>query len=81
MTAQKTYRGYTLEEAREELELWKEAKRAAATGKAYAIGSRSLTRYDLAEINREIEKFAEIVEALVSGRRGLIKVLARQPRC
>jgi hypothetical protein len=80
MTATKTYRGYTLEEAKAELELWKKAKRAAATGKSYAIGSRNLTRYDLAEINREIDRFADIVDALTTGRGGLIKVLARQPR-
>jgi hypothetical protein len=80
MTAQKTYRGYTLEEARAELELWKEAKRAAATGKAYTIGSKQLTRYDLAEINAEIERFAAIVDALTEGRSGPFKVQARQPR-
>jgi hypothetical protein len=75
-----TYRGYTLDEARAELELWKAAKRAAATGKAYTIGSRSLTRYDLSEINAEIDKLAGIVDALSSGRSGPIKVQARQPR-
>lgn len=80
MTAQKTYHGYTLDEARAELELWKEAKRAAATGKAYTIGSKQLTRYDLAEINREIERFAAIVDALASDRRGPYKVQARMAR-
>ena len=80
MSAVATYRGYTLSEAKAELELWKEAKRAAATGKAYAIGSRQLTRYDLADINREIDRFAEIVDALTTGRRSPVKTYARQSR-
>jgi hypothetical protein len=75
-----TYRGYTLTEAKAELELWKEAKRAAATGKSYTIGSRQLTRYDLAEINREIDRFAEIVGALSTGRTAPTKVYGRQSR-
>ena len=80
MTATQRYRGYTLAEARAELELWKEAKRAAATGKSYMIGGRSLTRYDLAEINREIDRFAEIEDMLSGGRSSPVKVLARQGR-
>jgi hypothetical protein len=80
MSTQKTYRGYTLDEARAELELWKEAKRAAATGKAYTIGSKQLSRYDLAEINREIGLFTEIVNALSTGRSSPVKVYARQSR-
>ena len=80
MTTQKTYRGYTLEEARAELELWKEAKRAAATGQSYTIGRKPLTRYDLAAIDREIDRFAEITEALASGWSSPVKVYARQSR-
>jgi hypothetical protein len=80
MTAQTTYRGYTQTEARAELELWKEAKRAAATGKSYMIGSKQLTRYDLAEIDRQIAFFAEIADALSTGRSSPVKVYARQAR-
>ena len=75
-----TYKGYTLEEARAELELWKEAKRAAATGKSYKMGSRELDRYSLAEINGEISRFTEIIEVLTSRSAGPVKVRARQPR-
>ena len=75
-----TYKGYTLTEARQELETWKEAKRAAATGKAYTIGSRQLTRYDLAEINREVAFFAGLVDAMVSGQGSPVKVYARKSR-
>jgi len=78
---ERTYKGYTLAEARKELENWKEAKRAAATGKSYQIGSRMLTRFSLAEINREIDKFAEIIDVLsgVSGG-GPVFVQARMRR-
>jgi hypothetical protein len=72
----RTFKGYTLTEARKELELWKEAKRAAATGKSYQMGSRMLTRYSLAEINREIDKFADIVDVL-SGASGGSPVLVQ----
>lgn len=75
-----TYKGYTLTEAQTELELWKEAKRAAATGQSYKMGSRELTRYNLSEINRQIDAFAETVRVLSSGRVGPVKVRARQPR-
>ncbi|MDR1125694.1 MAG: DUF6148 family protein [Deltaproteobacteria bacterium] len=78
MSTQKTYRGYTLDEARAELALWKEAKRAAATGQSYTIGRKQLTRYHLAEINAEIDRFTDIVNALCSGRSGPFKVLARE---
>ncbi len=64
--AMKTYKGYTLNEAKEELTRWKNAKIAAATGKDYRIGSRSLTRYDLPEINQEIAFFAGVIERLSS---------------
>jgi hypothetical protein len=80
MSASQTYRGYTLEEAKAELELWKEAKRAAATGQSYTIGRKQLTRYNLAEINAEIDRYTDIVQALTNGRSGPFKVLARQPR-
>ena len=67
---ERTYKGYTLSEAVKELELWKEAKRAAATGKSYQMGSRMLTRYSLAEINREINQLAEIVDVLTGASGG-----------
>lgn len=78
---EKTYQGYTLAEAKEELDVWKAAKRAAATGQSYTIGSRQLTRYNLSEIDKQIKAFASIVDTLSSGRSGsLIKVRARMHR-
>jgi len=58
---------YTREEISAETSLWKEALRACATGKTYTIGSRQLTRYDLAEIRKHLEWLSSI-EASLDGR-------------
>lgn len=58
------HKGYSLAEAQEQLAAWKAAKAAAATGKSYQIGGRSLNRYDLADINAQIEFYAAIVAVL-----------------
>ena len=76
----KTYKGYSLEEAKTELELWKEARRAAATGKSYQMGSRQLTRYDLSEINEQISFFANVIDTLSGSSGGLVRVIARVRR-
>ena len=39
--------------------MWLEAEAAVATGQAYQIGTRSLTRADLEDIRDEIEYWAE----------------------
>lgn len=43
---------YTLSEAREILELWKECYRALAEGqaKSYRVGTREFTAFDLPEV-------------------------------
>lgn len=64
MSSPRMHRGYTLAEAQEQLAAWKAAKAAAATGKSYQIGGRSLNRYDLADINAQIEFYADIVAVL-----------------
>ena len=66
----RTYRGYTLSEAQSELQVWKAAKRYAAVGKSYTVG----TRYDLDEINREIAFFSDIVDTLGGASRGPVRV-------
>jgi len=76
----KTYKGYTLSEAKDELASWKAAHRAASTGKSYTIGTRQLTRYDLPEIRRTIADFAAIVDALSGGHTSPVKVYARKSR-
>ena len=77
---ERRYKGYTLSEAKTELELWKDAKRAAATGQSYSIGGRQLTRYNLSEINAQIAGFVEIIDTLASGCNGPVKVRARMRR-
>lgn len=80
MKRQTTHKGYSLDEAKQGLELWKEAKRAAATGKSYKIANRELTRQDLPDINAEIDRFAGIVQSLSTRSSGIIRVSARKRR-
>lgn len=72
---------YTLTEAREQLQLWKECEKALAGGqaKAYRIGSREYTAFDLNEIAKRIEYFANVVEAL-SGTVRTSRVVRVVPR-
>ena len=79
-TPERRYKGYTLAEAKVELELWNDAKRAAATGQSYSIGGRQLTRYNLSEINAQIAGFVEIIDTISSGCNGPVKVRARMRR-
>lgn len=57
---------YTISEAREYLQLWKDAERALASGqaKAYRVGTREFTALDLNEIAKRIEYFANVIESL-----------------
>ncbi|MCL2791089.1 MAG: DUF6148 family protein [Desulfobulbus sp.] len=80
MNAPATYKGYTLSEAQTALANWKAAMRAASTGKAYTIGSRQLTRYDLAEIRRTIADFAAIIDVLSGSPASPVKVYGRKSR-
>lgn len=72
---------YTLAEAREQLELWKECERSLADGqaKSYRIGSREFTAFDLTEVAKRIEYFANLVNAL-SGRVRTSRVVRVVPR-
>lgn len=69
---------WTLEEARESLQVWLEAERAVATGAEYTIGTRRLKRADLAEIASRINFWRAEVSAL-EGRRG-VRVWRGVPR-
>ena len=46
---------WTREELLEQIELYKKALKACATGQSYTIGSRSLTRQDIAELRDHLE--------------------------
>lgn len=72
---------YTLAEARKQLQLWKDCEKALASGqaKAYRIGTREYTAFDLAEISKRIEYFANVIEAL-SGTVRTSRVVRVVPR-
>ena len=72
---------YTLTEAKEMLDLWKDCEKALASGQAkyYRIGTREYQSFDLPEIWKQIEKFSSIVEAL-SGRTRTSRVTRAVPR-
>ena len=72
---------YTLAEPREQLQLWKECEKALAGGqaKAYRIGTREYTAFDLPEIAKRIEYFANVIEAL-SGTVRTSRVVRVVPR-
>ncbi|MGN0885792.1 MAG: DUF6148 family protein [Candidatus Spyradenecus sp.] len=69
----------TIDEARESLKMWLEAEKAVATGQSYKIGSRSLTRANLADITKRIQYWRNELERLESGRSGA-RVLRAVPR-
>lgn len=58
---------------------WKAAYKAAATGKSYTIGSRTLTRYDLKEITAQLDWLQSQLNAL-DGKSGPYMVKARYRR-
>lgn len=72
---------YTLAEARDMLEKWKECERELASGqsKRYRIGSREFEAVDLPEVASRITYFANLVEAL-SGKVRTKRVVCVVPR-
>lgn len=71
---------WTLAEARNMLNMWIEAEKAVATSQSYSIGSRSLTRANLAEIRKSIEYWRNEVAALEKGNsngRRVVRVIPR----
>lgn len=71
---------WTLEDAKHHLALWLEADAACATGQSYKIGTRSLTRADVAEIRERISFWRREVEKLSSRRKGGSRVMRVVPR-
>ena len=61
---------WTREELLSLLASWKAAYAAASTGKSYAIGGRTLTRYDLADIRGQISYLTRELAALDSRHGG-----------
>ena len=54
----------TLERAKTHHDAWLDAELAVSTGQSYSIGSRSLTRANLAEIRKQIDYWEKKVAAL-----------------
>ena len=54
----------TIDEARENLKRWLDAERALSTGQSYTIGSRSLSRVNLAEVADRIDFWRNIIAGL-----------------
>lgn len=64
----------TVERAQKHLEAWLDAELAVTTGQSYSIGSRSLTRANLAEIRKQIDYWRNrLDEAKITERGGKIK--------
>ena len=70
---------WTREELTEQIRLYKAALKACASGASYTIGTRSLTRQDLARIREHLNYLAGELAALERGR-GPIIAYARIPR-
>lgn len=70
---------WTREELTEQIRLYKAALKACASGASYTIGTRSLTRQDMARIREHLDYLAGELAALERGR-GPIIVQARIPR-
>lgn len=74
--------GYTLETAREHLNAWLTAELEVTTHQSYSIGTRSLTKANLAEIRKQIEFWRNEVAKLenLAKRRGRNRIMRVVPR-
>lgn len=71
---------WTLAEARAHLAAWLAADTAVASGQSYQIGSRSLTRADVARIAERIAFWRGEVERLESNRGAGMRIMRAVPR-
>ena len=69
----------TIEEAQETLRLWLDAERAVATGQSYKIGTRSLTRANLADIRESVQFWRREIDRLEAKHTGA-RVFRAVPR-
>ena len=70
----------TLEDAKENLQIWVEAQKAVATGQSYKIGTRSLTRASLSDIFKMIRYWQNVIDELEAGVGRGARVLRGVPR-
>ena len=69
----------SIEEAKATLRMWLEAERAVATGQSYRIGTRSLTRANLADIRESIQFWRREIAKLEAKHTGA-RVFRAVPR-
>lgn len=69
----------SIDEARSTLRMWLDAERAVATGQSYRIGTRSLTRANLADIRDSIQFWRREIARLESNQKGA-RVFRAVPR-
>lgn len=74
--------GYTLETAKKHLEAWLEAELEVTTHQSYTIGTRSLTKANLAEIRKQIQFWKNEVTKLenIAKHKGRNRVMRAIPR-
>ena len=70
---------WTRQELLDEIDLYKRALKACASGSSYTIGSRSLTRQNLQELRDHLDYLSAELAAL-EGRRGPVLVQGRISR-
>ena len=70
----------TIDAAKENLQIWLEAQKAVSTGQSYKIGTRSLTRASLKEINDMIKYWLNVIDQLEAGVGRGARVLRGVPR-
>lgn len=64
-----------LDNAKEMVELWREALKAAAAGnKSYTVNGRSIMRYSLAEIRKEFNYWQAEVDRITIGMTSQVRV-------
>ena len=69
----------SIDEARTTLQMWLDAERAVATGQSYKIGTRSLTRANLADIRESIQVWRREIDRLEAKHTGA-RVFRAVPR-
>ena len=71
---------WTLQEAKDNLQMWVNASAAVSTGQSYKIGRRELTRASLSEIKKMMDFWRSEVARIESGRKTGMKILRAIPR-
>lgn len=71
---------WTLEEAQEMLEGWKNAYKAVMSAKSYTIDGRTLTRQNIQEIKQEMQYWQDIIAQITGQQCNINRVMRVIPR-